>query len=354
MTRLPLAAAFFLTSLCPPSAQAQLRQEVLYLHNPSFEGIPGTGRLPPSWYYCGPPQETPPDVHPGGFFKVNNPPWHGNTYIGMVARANGTSEAIGQTLSLPMMPGQCYDFGVMAAQSAEFESMDRNADPNFYQPVFEDYTPPLRLRIWGATKNCEERELLAESPPIMGTEWRYQQFSLKPKGSPDHLILEATYIQEATLPYNGHILLDLASPLVPVDCESAVPQVSARKLAVFQAPYEAAMAAYIVRQAREIAFEEGTSMPVHRLFIGEDGQLRHANTQLYLIGESLRQYPGKRLVAVLKRPLYIEFSEPEALSLLLIDSGLPSAQLAVKTKRYKSRGQPIPHAKSKVFELYLE
>lgn len=353
MTRSIFAALLCWATVWPPSSLAQLRLQVLYLQNPSFEGMPGTGRLPPAWYYCGTLEETLPDVHPGGFFKVKNPPQHGNTYVGLVARSNGTWEAIGQVLTVPMMPGQCYDFSVMAAQSAEFESVNRNT-VHHNKLSYDDYTTPLRLRVWGATKNCEERELLAESPPIAGTEWRYQQFSLKPKGSPDHLILEAAYTEEASLPYNGHILLDLASPLVPVDCESGTAPVSMRKLEVFQAPFEAALAAYIVRQARDMGFEEGTSMPAHRLFIAEDGQLRHANAQLYLIGESLRQYPRKRLVAVLKSPADIGFSKPEALSALLVDSGLPAAQLAVKTRRYKSKGQPIPHAMSQVFELYLE
>ncbi len=75
-----------------------ISQTIIDIQNPSFEDIPHAGNInssgkrspvPKSWFDCGVihfPFETPPDIHPGGFFDVTHAPSHGNSYLGLAIR----------------------------------------------------------------------------------------------------------------------------------------------------------------------------------------------------------------------------------------------------------------------------
>ena len=68
----------------------------IFLKNPSFESLVGThGFLPFGWDNLGEKGETPPDSQPN-CFGVTQKPAHGETYLGMVVRENGTTESVGQ------------------------------------------------------------------------------------------------------------------------------------------------------------------------------------------------------------------------------------------------------------------
>jgi hypothetical protein len=164
-----------------------------------------------SWKSCGFSGETPPDVHPTNQFGVTKLAADGRFYLGMVARDNGTWESIGQKLSTPLSPDTCYQIRLHLMNSAIYQSMSRQTGNT------ANYDRPVRLRIWGARKACGMHALLTVSEPIENREWQTYQFVLKPDSSYAFLRFEAFYT-EGSLFYNGNILMDGLSDLVPCPC----------------------------------------------------------------------------------------------------------------------------------------
>ncbi|HHM20538.1 MAG TPA: OmpA family protein [Bacteroidetes bacterium] len=217
---------FFLLLLCSFSFSVLAQEEEpLYLKNPSFEGTPAEGSLNgimlPGWYDCGFPGETIPDVHPkqNSAFGVTTKPFHGNTYIGMVVRDNETWERISQRLSRPLKAGQCYEFSISLARSLNYQSTSKASG----QEV--NFATPAKLRIWGGNSICDRGELLDESDLVINSRWLINEFRFKPRGNFHYIIFEAFYKTPSPFPYNGNILMDNASPIVPVPCEEEIPVV---------------------------------------------------------------------------------------------------------------------------------
>ncbi|MCB9285213.1 MAG: OmpA family protein [Lewinellaceae bacterium] len=193
----------------------------IFLTNPSFEDFPAQGKPPKGWEDCGFPNETPPDVQPSvnpsySYFEVVKPAYDGNTYLGMVVRDNDTWEMVSQRLSGPLKAGDCYEFSLFLCRSELYVSQSR---VNFQNT---NYTTPAKLRIWGGSSYCNKKELLAETSPIINTRWLKYDFKFKPKETHSYIVLEAFYNTPVLFPYNGNILVDNASPIVPVPCEDEV------------------------------------------------------------------------------------------------------------------------------------
>lgn len=194
-------------------------QATLTLTNPSFEGVPMCCKTPFGWRDCGfLPDETPPDIQPSGQFQVTRPALDGRTYMGMVVRENDTWERVSQQLSRPMEAGLCYEFSIHLCRSMTYLSALRENTQSM-----KSFTKPAVLRIWAGTSPCDRREMLAQSINIENTEWKKYIFKLRPKSPYTYLILEAFYRTPTPVPYNGNILLDLASDLVPIPCETNLP-----------------------------------------------------------------------------------------------------------------------------------
>ena len=68
-------------------------------------------------------------------------------------------------------------------------------------------------------KECSKRELLAESPLIGNTNWEPFAFKFEPKQTHTHITFEAFYKTPVLFPYNGNILVDNASEIVPMPCD---------------------------------------------------------------------------------------------------------------------------------------
>ncbi len=182
--------------------------QTINLANPSFEDYQRAGKPPTGWIDCGKPGETPPDVQPGSF-QVSHPAQQGTTYLGLVTRDNETWEGVGQRLSSPMEPGECYQFRIYLTASDEYFSPSRtNKDGEFF-------VKPVKLQIWGGNGYCDKRELLGESDLVTNNDWKEFQFVLKPKRAYKFIVLEAFYKTPVLFPYNGNLLVDNASALVP-------------------------------------------------------------------------------------------------------------------------------------------
>ena len=210
--------------LCCIASFIVIAQEAvpIVLVNPSFEGTPKEGdiggEMIEGWYDCGFPGETIPDIHPkeNSTFKVDSKPFHGNTYIGMVVRDNDTYERISQRLENSLLGGKCYEFSLSLARSLFYESPSRTSS----QPV--NFTTPAILRIWGGNSICDKGQLLDKSEQVIGSRWLKYDFRLEPERDFQYLILEVFYKTPTPFSYNGNILMDDASAIIPVPCEVEV------------------------------------------------------------------------------------------------------------------------------------
>ena len=191
---------------------------MIKLNNPSFEGFPSAGITPENWYDCGSinfPSESPPDMHPSPIplFDVTTPAKNGNTYIGLVVRDNDTWESISQRLSTPLTIGNCYNFSLYLARSANYVSAvgDRksNASIEGRNPnTMVNHNTPAILRIWGGNGYCQKKELLKSTTEIAHTDWIEYQFKFEPNTRMTYLTLEAFYKTPTPWPYNGNLLID--------------------------------------------------------------------------------------------------------------------------------------------------
>ena len=191
------------------------QSDVVQLFNPSFEDYPRAGRVPVGWRDCGFARESPADTHPSGSFDVSKPASDGNTYLGMVVRDNDTWERVSQQLSVPLKRGTCYNFSLNLCRSELYVSLSKETG----NPA--NYVQPIKLVIWGGDGYCSKREQLAESPVVSNTSWQPYVFKFEPKQTHTHITFEAFYKTPVLFPYNGNILVDNASDIVPMPCDES-------------------------------------------------------------------------------------------------------------------------------------
>ncbi len=228
---------FGLISLVVHPAFTQAR--IIPITNPSFEGNPTQGGTQGrfsllGWIDCGFKDETPPDIQGADktFFEVKQKPFDGKTYLGMVVRATNTWERVSQRLQVPLLRGQCYKFSIYLSRANEYLSglkVDKlhkvrdsealkKVRTNAAGQVEFDFTNPVVLRIWAGNGYCNQKELLAESQAIINNNWMRYDFYFKPKFTHEYFELEAYYEIPVSAPYNGNVLLDKASNIIPVPC----------------------------------------------------------------------------------------------------------------------------------------
>lgn len=173
--------------LCENSLHAQS----MFL-NPSFEGNTGTGIVPPNWDSCG--VTSTPDTQPGQF-GVTLAASQGNTYVGVVCRANNTWESFTQAIAYPLDPDSCYSFTIDLARSLGYSG----------------YNTPAVLECWGGNASCAKVENLWTSPTISNTSWMTYSVQMEPSASYTYITF-GVYYSSAT-PYNGNVLIDNISPV---------------------------------------------------------------------------------------------------------------------------------------------
>lgn len=205
-----------LAYLVPLTAQEAVP---IVLNNPSFEDMPRHSKPPRGWQDCGFPGETAVDVQPDPMnqFQVRKAPQDGNTYLGMVVRDNDTWERVSQELSSPMVAEQCYEMRIHLARSEVYLSLSRINDNQR-----ANYVTPAKLRIWGGFGDCDQAELIGETSLVTNYRWLEYIVKLEPSQNYTHILFEAFYNTPTLFPYNGNVLVDNASALVPIPCEPAL------------------------------------------------------------------------------------------------------------------------------------
>lgn len=203
-------------------------QQAIFLANPSFEDNARYSALPGGWQNCAFNNESPPDIHPveNGSFRVIQKPAHGETYLGMVVRDTRTVESVGQELPEPLLPDHCYELKIQLCKSEHLFSRYRKTNAEI------DFNKPAVLRIWGGISPCGQKILLAQSPVIQHTDWQTYTFHFRAPDSLSWMAFEAWYDPAAEAPYNGNLLLDQVSPILPLDCETLAPLIDPDTLTV--------------------------------------------------------------------------------------------------------------------------
>lgn len=204
--------------------QISFSQEIIQLNNPSFEDTPRYGKSPTGWFDCGHENESPPDVHvvEGGSFGVRAAAIDGETYMGLIVRDNDTWEAVGQRLPSALEAGQCYDFSLYLARSEVYLSFGRMTQEE------ANYVTPVKIRIWGGNNFCTQVELLGETELVTNTDWLLYYFRFQPKTSLNYIVIESYYKTPINHAYNGNVLVDKASNITKVNCDSILLQLSSR------------------------------------------------------------------------------------------------------------------------------
>jgi hypothetical protein len=188
------------------------KKTVIKFDNSSFEDEPGTSHTPKGWDNCGFNDETPPDTAPVDNYLVTQKAFHGYTYLGMVTRDVKTWEVVGQKLKKTIPKDSCYIFSICLMRSPNYVSMSQATQK------IVNYNKPIVLRVWGGNTRCIRGELLAESPKIENEKWKKYIFTIQPKRDIQFIMFEAFYDASSEVAYNGNVLLDNLSDLIP--CKS--------------------------------------------------------------------------------------------------------------------------------------
>lgn len=225
MMSLKLSKTLF-TTLVFTCLHLSLSSQDVIITNNGLEDTPRKGtimtRSVDGWYDCGAKKfsrESPPDIHPNDFWKVNLKPAQGKSYIGLVVRENETYESISQGLEVSLKKDQCYKFSIFLARSNDYWSGTTDLDGN-RSAAEENYITPAVFRLWGGRVYCGQGQLLAESDPVDNDNWKTYDFIIKPQTEITYITYEAFYKTPAYFPYNGHILIDEASNFIEIDCET--------------------------------------------------------------------------------------------------------------------------------------
>jgi len=138
----------------------------------------------------------------------------GDTYLALLADETGQLEKVSQQLSKSLVANQCYFFKLSLCRTSQYKSSTR------LLPEEREYNTPIRLTIWGANDACEKVEKLSESNRVYNTNWLDFVFTFQPKKAYTYLILEAGSDDAVTTNVNGHVLIDNASPITTLSCDS--------------------------------------------------------------------------------------------------------------------------------------
>lgn len=305
---------------------------VLLLQNTSFEDVPGFSRPPRGWFYCGEFGETPPDIHPfNALYGVVQAAKDAYTYVGMVVRENNTWEGLSQWLPQPLEAGQCYQFSIYAARSPYYRSVSRVTGE------YVNFNRPVILRLWGGNLHCEKSELLVVSPSIENTDWQRYVFDFQPNKDYNRLVIEVYYESEG-VPYNGNILLDQVSPLLPINCEDGKPA-----LALDTIDWSVDLNnIHLADFAEAVTFSDASHQLQEHAFYLPSGELYQANKPLFILSQLLKNAPHRKLLVSLKEAQKRSFrTQSDSVIRALYAYGLQPKQFRVQKMKPASGAPPV-------------
>lgn len=327
MLRTILLLSFLLVGMLSIDAQE------VHFRNPSFEGPAGANRTPRPWADCGFRGESPPDLHPDPARQsfVNQLPYEGRTFLGMVTRDNNTWESVSASLSGALKQGQCYRFSIALTSSDTYRSISRATN----RPV--NYDAPVRLKIWGGNSPCDQEELLVETAPIAAGPWQIYDFVIQPRLSEyTYITFSTDYAANATQATNGNLLLDAASNFEPIlDCAegasvsdaTAAASVSPLTLQLPAADFfatEENQRRYLANVLQDFQFLEDGTLADQRFIIEGETDVRAGSPQLFALLYGLQYLPTAKWELV----VYDQDEVKQELKVLNMGIHMPSTEAA--------------------------
>ncbi|HMQ48486.1 MAG TPA: hypothetical protein PKA00_13760 [Saprospiraceae bacterium] len=243
--------------------------------------------MPPQWYDCGDFPNSPPDLQPGKY-SVLLKAYEGKTYLGMVVREDGSKEAIGQRLFVPLLPNQCYSLSFYVARSPIYESVNEKGIPT-------SFTDPVQLYIWAGNSNCEKTVLLGMTEAIENTEWQKVTFDFQVPVPCQDIFLEANFVEDDWA-YPGNVLVDDISPIQVVDCVTGLPLAKAGNFFFpIHRMSDEALRNWIFVEAQNIRLDPTDTQLEEAIFATPEGELVKVNQPLWKIARMLKKYPDVQL-----------------------------------------------------------
>ncbi len=216
MLRQLLFVGFFFANAGIPLLRGQ---QIIPLDNPSLEDFPRANTAPVGWHDCRTSAYTAPSVLPlpRSLMRVRLAPAHGQSYVGLPIRKDGSAAAIGQRLPMPLLPERCYAISMSLARSPRYHLIL----PNNYTPI--NHADPVVLTLLGGRDSCARAQLLGETPVVPQPHWRRYRLYFRPDDTVTHITLQPWYMPHRESDYGGHVLIDHFGPIVPVDCSTRQP-----------------------------------------------------------------------------------------------------------------------------------
>ena len=144
-----------------------------------------------------------PDIQPGQW-NVYTPASEGNNYISLVIRGDtGSSTNLNEQVQIKLNETLekygCYQIKVDLAQSKSFGLN--------YLGNWMSYANPTKLNVYASDGNCNKKELIWSSPPIIHDYWKEYNVNFTPtSGSYSAIIIESQYT--TIYRYFGNVLVD--------------------------------------------------------------------------------------------------------------------------------------------------
>lgn len=204
-------------------------QEVIHISNPSFEANRRTNRessdttyVLRGWINSGFNNESPPNIHTANdnLFDVNTTPDHGDFFMGLVTRHNGSYEGVYQQLPKFLKKEKQYSFSISLCTSEKLKSAVRNQKLR-RNKLFKlcNFNEGAVFRIQASNSKTKENEVLAMSEVVWNTEWKKYDFTFSPNANYDIFILEVFFDSEEGEERfrNANILVDNCSPIIEMN-----------------------------------------------------------------------------------------------------------------------------------------
>ncbi len=183
--KLPISSGLHILFYLMCSMHVIIGQNLL---NASLEGAHQDATMPDNWLSATP--GTTPDILPETWGERLEPA-HGNSYVGLITRGNGTYEAITQRLPNPSKIETCYDLILSVARS----------------PFYAGYNQPIRCRIWLSKTKGKRDRLISDLGLIKNEAWETHKLQYITDDVYYYIIFEA-YHPKGIDRSEGNILLD--------------------------------------------------------------------------------------------------------------------------------------------------
>lgn len=192
MTDMEIKKIWLVMAFCGGFWSCCAQNMSMYLVNSSFEGERQDAVVPLGWEIC--ELSTTPDILPD-VWGVYTEPSDGDSFVGLITRADGSRESIGQRLPQLIKKGDCYKFSLDLAHSV----------------TYAGYNDKVKVQIWGGGDKCERDQLLLDSPVIGHAFWKQYSVEFTALEDIEYLIIEV--YSPASKQLRGNVMIDNISAL---------------------------------------------------------------------------------------------------------------------------------------------